>query len=229
MVLDVRGVTLRYGDLARLAVNDAGRGLHVGAVVAVVAEDDGILAHGGEQHVLVGDLAAHHAAVGGDGHDLGHACAGEDAVVGVIADLVVALQILLGGMEGIGVLHGELAHADQAAAAAGLVAELGLDLIDHEGILGVAVGHVAHEVHGGLLVGHAQHHVAAGAVGEAQQLAADGVIAAGLAPDGRRHGDREEQLLAVDAVHLLADDLLDLRGDALGDGKQGVMRCHGLM
>ncbi len=71
-------------------------------------------------------------------------------------------------------------------------------------------------------MGHAQHHVRAGAVGEAQQLAADGVVAAGLAPDGRGHGHREEQLLTVDAVHLLADDLLDLRGDALGDREQGV-------
>ena len=221
--LDVRRLDLlKLRDLAGLAVHDAGGRLHVGTVVAVVAQDDGVLADRGEQHVLVGDLAAHHAAVGRDGDDVAHARAEEDAVVRVIADLVVALQILLGGVEGVRVLHGELAHADQAAAAARLVAELGLDLVDHEGILGVAVGHVAHEVHGGLLVGHAQHHVRAGAVGEAQQLAADGVVAAGLAPDRRGHGHREEQLLAVDAVHLLADDLLDLRGDALGDREQGV-------
>ena len=124
-------------------------------------------------------------------------------------------------MEGVGVLHGEFAHADQAAAAAGLVAELGLNLIDHEGILGVAVGQIPGEMDGGLLVGHAQHHVRAGAVAEAQQLAAHGIEAAGLAPQRGGHGHGEEHLLAADAIHFLAHDLLDLRGDALGDGAEG--------
>ena len=228
--LDTRGGNLfEVGDFARVAVDDAGRSLHVGAVVALVAEHDGVLADGGQQHVLVGDLAAHHAAVGGHGHDLGHARAGVDAVVGLVALHVVFLQILLGGVEGVCVLHGELAHADQAATAAGLIAELGLNLIDHEGILGVGIRHVAHEVHGGLLVGHAQHHVGAGAILEAQQLAADGVEAAGLLPQARGHGHREHHFLTVDAIHFLADDPFDLGGDALGDGEQGEDAvAHGL-
>ena len=228
--LAVGGVHLLEGrDLAGRVGQQAGRRLHVGAVVAVAAQHDGVLADVGQQHVLVGDLAAHHAAVGGHRHHLGHAAAGVDAVVGVVAAHVVLLQILLGGVEGVGVLHGELAHADQAAAAAGLVAELGLDLVDHEGILGVGVGHVGHELHGRLLVGHAQHHVRAGAVLEAQKLRADGVEAARLAPDVRGHRHREQHLLAVDAVHLLADDRLDLRGDALGDGEQREYAvAHGL-
>ena len=219
--LAVRGGNLLQGrDFAGLVGQQAGGRLHVGAVVAVAAQHDGVLADVGQQHVFVADLAAHHAAVGGHRHHLGHAAAGVDAVVGVVAAGVVLFQILLGGVEGVGVLHGELAHADQAAAAAGLVAELGLDLVDHEGILGVGIGHVRHQLNARLLVGHAQHHVRAGAILEAQQLAANAVVAAGFAPQVGGHRHREQHLLAVDAVHLLADDVLDLGGDAPGDGEQ---------
>ena len=207
---------------ARLVFDQAGRGFHVGAVIALIAQHDAVLADVGEQHILVRDLAAHHAGIGADRHDLGHAAARKDAVIRIIAALIVGLQIGLRGMEGIRVLHGELAHADQTAAAAGLIAELGLDLIDHEGILIVAVGDAAGILHGGLFMRHAQAHLRAGAIGEAQHLAADAGVAAGFLPQRGGHGDREEHLLAVDAVHLLAQNGLDLLGDALGDRRERV-------
>ena len=208
--------------LARLVFDQAGRGFHVGAVVALIAQYDAVLADVGEQHILVRDLAAHHAGVGADRHHLGHAAAREYAVISVVAALIVGLQIGLRGMEGIRVLHRELTHADQAAAAAGLVAELGLYLIDHERILIVAVGDVPGVLHGRLLMRHAQAHLRAGAIGEAQHLAADALVAAGFLPQAGGHGHREEHLLAVDRVHLLAHNGLDLFGDALCDRRERV-------
>ena len=76
-----RGDLFALGGLGGRAVRDAGRGLHVGAVIAIVAEHDGVLAHGREQHVFVRNFAAHHAAVRSHGHDFRQARAGEDAVV----------------------------------------------------------------------------------------------------------------------------------------------------
>ena len=212
--------TLGAGDLA--VVDDVLGGFHVGAVVALPADDDGILADGGEQHELVGQAAAHHAGVGRHGDDLGDAGAGEDPLVGLVGAVVVLLEVLLGGMEGVGILHGEFADADEAGAGAGFVAEFGLDLVDHEGVARVGLGAVADQLHGGLLMGHAEHHRGVVAVGEAQQLVADGGVTAGLVPERAGQHDGEEDLLAVDAVHLLAHDLLDLRGDALGNGEQRI-------
>ena len=42
-----------------------------------------------------------------------------------------------------------------------LIAELGLHLVDHKGILGVAIRQVARVMHGSFLVRHAQHHIRA--------------------------------------------------------------------
>ena len=125
-------------------------------------------------------------------------------------------------MEGIGVLHGELAHADQAAAGPGLVAELGLDLVDHEGVGALRLGGAAHQLHAGLLMGHAQHHVVAAAILEPGQLAADLVIAAALPPQIRGHHHGEQHLLAVNGIHFFPDDVLDLAHDAAGGHIQAV-------
>ena len=219
--LDVGGVHLfQRSNLTGLIVQQAGSRFHVGTVVAVMAQHDGVFAHIGQQHVFMAHLAAHHTAVAGHRHNLRHAAAGVDAVVGFVAAHIVLLQVFLGGVEGVGILHGELAHTDQAAAAAGFIPELRLDLVDHERILGIGVSHVRHQLDGSFLVGHTKHHIAAGTVLEPQQLRADGIIPAGLAPHICGHGNREQHFLSVDAVHLLADDVFDLRGNALGDGKQ---------
>ena len=94
-----------------------------------------------------------------------------------MAAVVILLQILLRGVEGIGVLHGEFAHADHTGAGSCLVAEFGLNLVDHEGIFGVGGGVVAHQMNGGFLMSHAQHHRGAVAVLEAEQLALNGIVA----------------------------------------------------
>ena len=167
-------------------------------------------------------LAAHHAGVGLDGDDLGDARPGIDALIGPVAPVVIFLEILLGGVEGVGVLHGELADPDEAAPGTGLVPELGLDLVDHEGVFLVGARDVVGHVDGGLLVGHAQAHIRPGPVLEAEHFAADAVPAAGTLPEAGRHGHGEEDLLAVDPVHLLPEDALDLVLDALGGREQGI-------
>ena len=121
-------------------------------------------------------------------------------------------------VEGIGVLHGELTNADETAARATLVAELGLNLIYHKGILCVAVGVVAYKLNRGLLVGHAEHHARVVAVGEAKKLAADALVSARLIPERSGESYREQNLLAADIVHFLADNILDfLRYAAQGE------------
>jgi len=104
----------------------------------------------------------------------------------------------------VGVLHGELARADQAAAGARLVAELGLYLVEHQRELAVRCDILAQQVGHDLLMGHRQDGVAPGAVREARQFGADIVPAAGLLPQLGRLHDRQRHLLAADPVHLLA-------------------------
>ena len=65
---------------------------------------------------------------------------------------------------------------------------------------------LAYKVYGCLLVGHAEYHFGIVAVGEAQQLIADAIVTAGLIPQRSRHDNRELHFLAVDFVHLLAQD-----------------------
>ena len=204
----------RFGFVCGL-FHDAVRRLHVGAVAALGADDQRVLADRREQHELMRHAAAHHAGVGLDRDNLGHARAGENALIGAVAAIVVGFEVGLRGVEGVGVLHRKLAHADHTRARARLVAELGLDLINHKGVLRVARRIVADKLHGCLLMRHAEHHRGVVSVLEAEQLGLDARISAGFLPKrgGHRHG--EENLLPVDFVHLLAQDLLDLGGDAV--------------
>ena len=195
---------------------------HVCAVVAVRANHQIVLADGRAQHELVRHLAAHHAAVGLDRDNLRHAAAREDALVRLVAAGIVRFEVFLAGVEGVRVLHREFAHADQTAAGAGLVAELGLNLIDHERILLIALRGAAGKLNGGFLVRHAQNHVVVASVVEAHHFAGDGIVAAGLAPQARGHDHGHQNLLPVDAVHFLAQNRLNLAGDVLGDREQRV-------
>ena len=205
-----RGVELAR---RRLGVGAGDGGLDVGGVAALAAEDDLVLAGVGVGHVLVADLAAHHARVALDHHEA-EAAAPVDAVVGLDVQAVALLQGLVADVEAVGVLHDELPCAQDAALGTGLVALLGLEVVPHLRELLVAVDLPRGEPGDDLFVRHGERHVGALAVLEAEQLAADRVPAAALLPDLRRLHDRHEHLLAADRIHLLADDLLDLLHDA---------------
>ena len=53
----------------------------------------------------------------------------EDVEVLLIMGAVLLFEALPVGVEAVGILHGELAHPDEARAGAGVVAPLGLDMI----------------------------------------------------------------------------------------------------
>ena len=54
----------------------------------------------------------------------------EDVEITLVMGAVLLFEAGPIGVEAIGVLHGELAHANKARAGAGIVAPLGLDVID---------------------------------------------------------------------------------------------------
>jgi hypothetical protein len=208
----------RLGRRGRLA---EGGHLAVGRVAAGGAEQQRVLAGRGHRHELHRRAAPHHPHVGADLDGL-QAAALEDAVVGPAVGLELLIQPRVVGVQRVGVLHGELAHPDQAAARAGLVAELGLQVVDQLRQLtpgaDLAAGQVGHH----LLVGHGQGHVAAGAVAPVDQLRVGRVPAAGLLPQIGRVNHRHSDLLAADGVHLLANNGLDLVHAAAGQRQVGV-------
>ena len=207
---------------ALLELPRGGGDLAVRAVGAVGRREDRILAAVADRHELVRDLAAHHPGVGFDAQHVVEPDAAEDALVGFVGALIVRLQVRLTRVEAVRVLHRELAGADQPGARTRLVAVLGLDLVEHHGELLVAVDLAADERRHALLVGHGKQHRLVVAVLEAQELRSDGVVAPRLLPQVGGENHRHQNFLAVDAVHLIADDLLDLGDDPFADRQQRV-------
>ena len=135
--------------------------------------------------------------------------------------LVDLVEACLVAVEGVGVLHRELPHADQTCPGAGIVAPLRLDLVDQEWQPLVGVDLAAGDVRDGLLMGHGEDHVASDPVLEAAHLLVDGVVAAGLLPDVGGVDDGHQDLLSSNPLHLLADDGLYLRRGAEAEGQEG--------
>ena len=91
-------------------------------------------------------------------------------------------------VEGVGILHDELAAAHQAEAGADLVAELALDLVEIERHLPVALDLAPHQVGHHLFVGRSHAEFGLLSVLEAQQLLAVLLPAPRLLPElGRLH------------------------------------------
>src|SRR5699024_7193200 len=138
-----------------------------------------------------------------------------------------AVQILLGGMEGIGVFHGKFPDTDQAGSGTGLVTEFGLDLIDHKGIFSVCLAIISYQLDRGFLMGHTQDHLAAVPVFKTEKFLANTFKTAGFFPEAAGKGNREEYFLTADSIHFFPDDLLDLSGDPLHRRIQGIDAiCH---
>src|SRR5690606_27966715 len=113
-------------------------------------------------------------------------------------------------MEGVGVLHQELARAHHAEARADLVAELGLDLVEARRQLLVAGQLVAREVGDDLLVRRAIAIPGVLAVLHFHQLAAELLPASRLFPQLARLHGRHQHFDGAGGVHLLAHDFLHL-------------------
>ena len=125
-------------------------------------------------------------------------------------------------IEGIGILHQELAPAHQAEARPHLVAELPLDMVEIERQILVRAHIGAKDFGDHLLVGRAVEHVALVAVLDAQHLLAVVVVAPALAPKLRRLDRRHQHLDRTRAVLLLAHDLLDLLEHAQAERQECI-------
>ncbi len=201
--------------------------LDIGRVVAARAGQHRVFAALGEHLKLVAQAAADRAGHGLDGPK-GQAAAREDALIGLVHDPVGLLGILFVGVEGIAVLHDELAPAHQAEARPDLVAELGLDLEKVERQLPVGADVLPDQVGDRLFMGRTDAEVAVVPVLEAQQLLPVVIPAPGLFPELGRHDDGQQDLLGAVALHLFANDLLDLLQDPQGQGQEGIDARGGL-
>ena len=131
-------------------------------------------------------------------------------------------------IEGIGVLHQELAAAHHAEARAHLVAELPLDMVEVARQVAIRLHAVAENLRDQLLVGRPVQHLAVVPVLEAQHLRAIGVVAPALAPQVRLLQGRHQHLDGAGAVLLLAHDLLDLLEHAKAERQPGIDARAGL-
>jgi formaldehyde-activating enzyme involved in methanogenesis len=129
------------------------------------------------------------------------------------------LQAGVVDVEGVRVLHHELAAAQDARAGTRLVAVLRLDLVDRQRQVLVRRVLALHEQREHLLVRGAEQEVVAAAVLEPEQAGAvlrpsvGGLV--GLAGQQRREVD----LLEARGVHLSADDALDVAVDRVAEGQ----------
>ena len=147
---------------------------------------------------------------------------GEGAQVGDEHLVVGAHGAGVVDIEGVVVLHVELAATHDAEARAQLVPKLPLNLIEVLRQVAVAAHGLAEDVGHDLFVGGAEEHRAVVAVRDAQHLPAVVLVAAALLPQLGRLDRRHEDLLAAGGVHLLAHHLLDLAQHAMAQRQPAV-------
>ena len=147
----------------------------------------------------------------------------EDADVRLAHLLVARQRPLFGRVERVRVLHDELAGAQQAAAGARFVSELGLYLVERLREVAPAPELAPGDVGDDLFVGGAEVVVGAFAVAETKEDVAVKVPAAGLFEVVGRQERRHEDLERARAVHLGADDPLDLAKNAEAE-RQKIVR-----
>jgi hypothetical protein len=187
--------------------------LDVGGIVAGSAVDERVLASVGDDLELVRGITTDGAGVGGHRAVLKPETV-EDAAIGLVHELVAAQRASLVAVEGIRILHRELASAHDAEARPPLVAELGLDVIEISRQLLVAAQFLPRDVGDDLFAGGLDDEVALVPVLHAQQFRPVGLEAARLLPQLGRLYHRHQQLDGAGGVHLFADDGLDLADHA---------------
>ncbi len=197
------------------------RRLGVGEVVAVRASHEQILANVGERHELVVDVSPDRARIGFDDHVV-QPDPVEDALVRLVHHAVALHHARFVTVERVGVLHQELAAAEQPEPGSLLVAVLPLDLEQVDRQIAVAGQIVRDERREDLLMGGAEYHLAPVAVLELEGLVAvDLPSPGGLPRIGRQH-DRHPHLDRPGGLHLLADDRLDRAHDTQREWQRRV-------
>ena len=207
---------LQSGDAVEIGV----RRRRLEIQVVAVAEDLA-LAGRGEHDEFMRKVAADRAGIGlhrnrleaepREGAQIGR----EHAVIGVARRVLVQI-------EGIGVLHQELAAAHHAEARADLVPELPLDMVEVERqiLVGLDVG--ADDLGDHLFVGRPVEHLAVVPVLDAQHLLAIGIVAPALAPEIGRLDRRHQDLDGAGAILFLADHRADLVEHAQAERQPGI-------
>ncbi|MND68250.1 hypothetical protein D3C80_596940 [compost metagenome] len=183
--------------------------LDIGGVVGAVAEDHVVFTGLCQYMEFVGVATADRAGVGLHRTEV-QAQAGKDVAVGQVHAVVGFLQGSLVGMEGVGVLHDELAATHQAEARTDFVTELGLDLVHVQRQLFIAVELVAGQVGDHFFVGWAHAEVTTVAVFQAQQLWAVLFPTTGFLPQLGRLDARHQHFQGAGGVHFFADHGLNL-------------------
>ena len=179
------------------------------------------LAGVGDHHELVRRRAADGAGIGLH-HGVVEFAGLEDPPIGIAHGDVGLVQAVAVRMEGVGVLHHELAAAHEAETRADFVAELGLDLVEVEGQLFVAAHVVPHQIGDHLFGGRREAEAAIVTVGHPQQFLAVNLPAARFLPKFGRLDGWHRQLAGAAFVELAADDRLQLGHAAQAEGQGGV-------
>ena len=122
----------------------------------------------------------------------------------------------------IGVLHRELAHANQATARTGFISPLCLEVIDLLRKLSPGAHQFAKEVGHHLFVRHGENHVASATIFETTHLRANLVVSSRLPPEIGGVNDRHQHLLPTDGVHLFTDHLGHVHIDAHAERQERV-------
>ena len=167
------------------------------------------LAGVGENDEFVAEIAADRAGLGHHRHRF-QSHAGEGAQIGHEHLVVGFARVVEGEVEGIGILHQELAAPHHAESWPDLIAELPLDVIEDARQVLVGLHAVAEDRGDQLLVGGPVQHLALVAVGDAQHLLAVDLVTAALLPDLGGLDGGHQQFERAGAVLLLAHDLLDV-------------------
>ena len=125
-------------------------------------------------------------------------------------------------MEGVRVLHDEFTAAHQAETGTDFVTELGLDLIQVDRQLFVAVQLVAAQVGDHFFMGRAHAELTAMTVFKAQQLGAVFFPAPGFLPQFGRLDARHQHFQSACSVHFFTNNGFGLAHDAQAHGQPGV-------
>ena len=211
-MVGVSGVSWTWAAGASLVRQRVGRGhvhgLDVGRV-ATGGGDEGVLTVLRDGQELLAGRATH--GPGGGVHDdVLEAEPVEDLDVRVPMGLVRLLQPDVVDVEGVGVLHHELAAAQQPGAGPRLVPVLGLDLVERQRQVLVRGVQVLDQQGEHLLVGGTEQVVTALAVLQPEDVGPVVGPATGRVVRLLRQQGRQVHLLGADGVHLLADDPLDV-------------------
>ena len=227
---DARGGEF-FGGRAGIGAGGGEQGAAAGGNV----EHGGVPAGGAGGEVVLAGLGGEDEGAGLAAEDAGgglclkglEAAAGKDARAGVRDPAGALFGGGLGGVKSPGVQGQGFAGPEQAGAGAGLVAELGLDLVERAGQLAVGGNLRGGQGGGGFLGSGAEEELAPGMVADFEPGFLEGVGAAALTPEFGLMERGQEDFVGARALEFLAQKRFDLAHDPQAQGEQGVKARSG--